>query len=398
MNKKNDLKEIIEALKSSPLAQLSLSSRELFHSNFLAWLSETCPSLGSSLFRRFIREQSDNNLIDSVQRESKNIDLWLTFTNREQLIIENKVKSIPTISQLGEYSARVGTEHTSYLLLSLNRPQFRTDPNGVFIDNNGKKWHYLSYGDLSKCLNDALNSQSDFQMGSYHDQIVRDYIGYIGALDALHNHFSVNFQSTDSFFAPDGLELIQQNRFSSGIHKMRYSQLADLLKNQFEELNFRTLMDFTKFWEQSSEAVVIYSGMTRATGVLGFSYLLSSNDRSRYPVGLGVQLQDNQFRLVVQRPPNRSASKAADLLFSATSNNCRWFDFSYLRLPVIASEEYPKRGGFNKFGEDFYYRSIRLERNISANSLVEAILSYAMFIRNNSEAFREILAQVLREY
>lgn len=30
----------VETLKNNPIFQLSLSSKELFHSNFLAWLAE----------------------------------------------------------------------------------------------------------------------------------------------------------------------------------------------------------------------------------------------------------------------------------------------------------------------------------------------------------------------
>jgi len=36
--KLNDIKENIKALKDSPLYAMSLGGRELFHSNFWAWL------------------------------------------------------------------------------------------------------------------------------------------------------------------------------------------------------------------------------------------------------------------------------------------------------------------------------------------------------------------------
>ncbi len=32
--------DIVETLQNNPIFQLSLSSKELFHSNFLAWLAE----------------------------------------------------------------------------------------------------------------------------------------------------------------------------------------------------------------------------------------------------------------------------------------------------------------------------------------------------------------------
>jgi hypothetical protein len=49
-----EITNIIDTLKKSPLFNLSLTSRELFHSNFLAWLAETYPREVGQVFSSLI--------------------------------------------------------------------------------------------------------------------------------------------------------------------------------------------------------------------------------------------------------------------------------------------------------------------------------------------------------
>jgi len=84
----------ISYLRSSPLFNLSLGSKELFHSNFLAWLFELYPrELGGAL-SRFLKDRSGDVAITNVLRELKNRDLTIHFGNGQELVIENKVNEI----------------------------------------------------------------------------------------------------------------------------------------------------------------------------------------------------------------------------------------------------------------------------------------------------------------
>jgi hypothetical protein len=84
--------EHVRSLRASPLFHFSLASKELFHSNFLAWLCETYPSLVGPLFAKFT--QAPNASCDrlTVHREQRNTDLTIEFPNGETLVVENKVK------------------------------------------------------------------------------------------------------------------------------------------------------------------------------------------------------------------------------------------------------------------------------------------------------------------
>ncbi len=64
-----NIERIVKDLKKSPLFQLSLSSKELFHSNFIYWLISTYTAEFSGLFSRFLTER-DNQKITNVTREN----------------------------------------------------------------------------------------------------------------------------------------------------------------------------------------------------------------------------------------------------------------------------------------------------------------------------------------
>lgn len=94
----NYINKIIE-LKSSPIFNLSLSSKELFHSNFIAWICDNYPNeFGNILINKFNLDVECKEII-STKREAKNLDLIIEFKSIK-LIIENKVKSVPNKDQL----------------------------------------------------------------------------------------------------------------------------------------------------------------------------------------------------------------------------------------------------------------------------------------------------------
>lgn len=107
---------IVTKLRKSPMFQLSLSSKELFHSNFLYWIWQVSPTMFqymiSQLFMKAGRPIDHEEWPEyyEVHREYNNFDLCVISKNDEsdkqgkvRLVVENKVKSIPRLSQLKEY-------------------------------------------------------------------------------------------------------------------------------------------------------------------------------------------------------------------------------------------------------------------------------------------------------
>ena len=132
--KKLDVDKILERLEQSSTFHLSLGSKELFHSNFLYWLSIVDWNAFMQVARklagveRFWWEEQykrsdnrDENEIE-VRRESRNFDLSIHIRVEQKrdednssfiksiwipvFVLENKMKSLPRQDQLQEYTEK----------------------------------------------------------------------------------------------------------------------------------------------------------------------------------------------------------------------------------------------------------------------------------------------------
>ena len=69
------IEKIKDELKKSPIFNFSLGSKELFHSNFIAWLANKYPQETGKLFSRFLKDKSGDVSIVMAERELKHRDL-----------------------------------------------------------------------------------------------------------------------------------------------------------------------------------------------------------------------------------------------------------------------------------------------------------------------------------
>ena len=98
----------IKFLKKSLMYQMSLGSRELFHSNVWAWLMEIDNNFIKVFFDdldimqykvvKICREKYNRDITIWLERKNVNIDRFV------YLVIENKIKTLPNIEQLEKYS------------------------------------------------------------------------------------------------------------------------------------------------------------------------------------------------------------------------------------------------------------------------------------------------------
>lgn len=123
----------VEKLKGNAIFQLSLSSKELFHSNFLAWLAEdeNTRNIFNQIMRNWLNDPTwnfDKNQM-MIRREYKNFDFCICERipqkqeekNDEEdddssekdkagsiiFVLENKFKSIPYEEQLKRYHKKI---------------------------------------------------------------------------------------------------------------------------------------------------------------------------------------------------------------------------------------------------------------------------------------------------
>ena len=215
---------ILIKLKNSPIYNLSLSSKELFHSNFLAWL-------GNNLTTKCYFAQVLNKLVPGlnlkidgnwiVEREDKHFDLCIKEEGQYLLVIENKVKSIPDKKQLDNYLSKSIQGNPQFLLLTLVDDY----PNKCSIIAQNK-WIIRTYGNLARIMNSFLpNSFSN----DYERHLLEDYLTFISELDKLQKIW----QKTSYFVpnTPHGYE-----KLSDLYEKIKYSCYAIILQNRIRQI------------------------------------------------------------------------------------------------------------------------------------------------------------------
>lgn len=265
----------IEYLKTSPMFNLSLSSKELFHSNFLYWIWK----LDSNAFKRLMATLLDVETKElgwggewEVVREYNSFDLCVKRCDKESydektsvrkirygdvlLVIENKVKSIPYKAQLKKYVDKVNelygkrrkgdAGNVKYILLTLpthfpNAPkEISSKDKNSTIDN----WEIVTYEKYIKILKELKISSSDGldeQTKVYASKIIDDYIKFVEHLLVIYQVWTVRCYDKLGFIyykdqkQPCGAYIgyitdAQNLRIHDLFHKSKYARIcADII-------------------------------------------------------------------------------------------------------------------------------------------------------------------------
>lgn len=340
----------IESLQSSTLFQLSLSSKELFHSNFLAWLFKAYPEASSRALSPYIRSKSASIKKDGgVKREQNNRDLTIDFDNGEVLIIENKVKSLPYIEQLENY-AENAPNNSSFLLLTLTPFEAKT---------SNSTWHVLTYKNLPLLLQKIQTEVST----PYGAALLDDYINFVSVIgqcfdielpknsDLFNFHVREEDKVLDAFLKIGMADLYQKRKYGMLAQKALLALRKELPQENIVLDNKR-----------GNNQITLGYGMTRATGLMEVRIPLHSDWE------LIVQIQGDSYKQMIVGPTKYVLSVA-----EALHDKGLWFDFSHLGQ----LQEYPKKGGFNKYaGPDrsVYYRRISLGTKRTIGNIVDMLV------------------------
>lgn len=295
--------DLLRTLQSSTMFHMSLGSKELFHSNFLHWISivEWKAFLyimhGLADVEKFWWEDEycpDKNNLE-VRRESQNFDLsiYILIEEKEEkqkwipvLVLENKVKSIPYKKQLERYEEKAkkdwrkkdwnnhGNRVISFILLSL----LKDLPEDILpveqTNSSGPKciWTNKSYNDLSVLLSENA-VVSSFE--NLNKEVLIDYTQFISSLDKLAND---DWKIKDS----DCWEVIypwkqKQRKYTDDpyvklrIHdlweKIHYEQLLKFLMDKLKKENVRITQDRDEYKNQKDKIVLCSSGYAHNIGL-----------------------------------------------------------------------------------------------------------------------------------
>jgi hypothetical protein len=333
-----------------------------------------------------------------VYRERNHIDLTLEYNKGERLLlIENKVKSLPTKEQLQEISKGVKKKDrakTGFLLLTLVRPSFVKAANEIIqLDDGESLWFHITYGDLKTVLKAIL--PTIVAANSYHGELVKDYVDFIGNLDELQSYFAIDWDDDagDFFITGHVAKQLRGIRLHDLVYKLRYEQLARRVRDVLRRDDFCvehgwSLKANSPDATAPKATVSVDSGMTRGMGLANFKYVVAVDGDS--PVMLVVELQANTLRLGLWMADKAKAEKTASALMEPSVGKRIWYDFGSVKV-----DEFPKKPKtFNNFNREFFYRSIRLERT-SPKTLVETIVRYIRLIRDNEATIQQQLEKAL---
>ena len=285
----------LQKLKESPMFQLSLGSKELFHSNFLYWLWKAEPDAFWKIMEQFDIRISDKDSLE-VKREWKHFDLSIVHVHKKEdtvvfddvlAVIENKVKSVPRKDQLEEYSktiAAIDKNGCKKILLSLIESDW----------GKTEGWDNYSYEKYKDIIKQILDSS--IVGDTYNRSIITDYYNMIEALatfkkEWIHERFA-SMRYLDIFDNPS-INDYKELRINDLRHKIIYSKMFAELKEKLD-IESETGVGTTKEIFEKRHNLTIGYGMTNATG------LIEAKVRINDKYLLGIQIQGNQYRHFIE--------------------------------------------------------------------------------------------------
>lgn len=172
------MNELVEKLKENPIYAMSLTSKELFHSNMWAWLFERNIEYARIFFPNLQKIQGN------VEREQNNRDvtIWQAGNETEKdeaFVIENKFKSLPYKEQLIRYQNEIenskdkkGKKLICGVVTGLYEPTFINDDE-LF------KWSFMSYKEIGEKIREVaeqveINDTFDKELISKYSEMIID--------------------------------------------------------------------------------------------------------------------------------------------------------------------------------------------------------------------------------
>ena len=279
-----DLQEIEKGLKNSPLYNLSMANKELFHSNFLAWLGTRYPSVFENVFRKLLGNKWPDDLGEfTIKREYKHYDISVmgkimrnNCPNIPRILIENKVKSIPTQEQLERYKTEE-KDNCQFILLTVTQ--------NLHDNEEVEGWKTITYKELSDQLSKV--NCSDFS-DTYHFGLLKDYCSYIEKLQLIIE----GFDSEESYYSSaDSNDLKKELGIHDICGKRKAQMIHRKLVREFEQKGYSVVNNMNDLRDNKIKIAWDYTNMPVV------EVRLKARGIDEYMI---VQIQGKQYRHAVE--------------------------------------------------------------------------------------------------
>lgn len=201
-NENKNIKTDEKFLKESLLYQMSLGSKELYHSNVWGWLIENEPQIIKVFFPAY---DEKNYEYKGVDREIKHRDLviWLHKKGYPQndekyfYVIENKIKSLPSKEQLENYTEDLWDNKMLCGAFTGIANPFESSSIKLTNKTTSGDWSFVPYNEISKGIREIVQKSNNevikskiSQINEYCDIIDKIYNIISKALDESGNSFN----------------------------------------------------------------------------------------------------------------------------------------------------------------------------------------------------------------
>ena len=358
---------ILTQLNVMPIFRLSLGSKELFHSNFLEFLW----NMDCLMFIRIINKllpphhglpENISYNFHELSREKENFDIcvyhYITLKGKEHivydLIIENKVKSIPSKIQLDDYVKKVMQNKWNngcpprYILLTL--VDDFADKKKI---EDEKIWTIANYNILKEAIEKEQNCFYTNVGASY----VKDYCLFIEQLHKLQHLILSNFENSQLF---GDVEEYKQCRLHDLYIKLRCCHFLMLLKDRIEKqgLPVSFIKEHKNIRAKHIPRVYLNYNIFRGVGQAA-AWLYTNTGNSIDDNIHEIVIQGNQYRHGINS--YRYALKDVDKIKSQQNIwnelNKNQFDANFLQaLKKPEKAKKNRNNAFNGYGNEYIYR------------------------------------------
>jgi hypothetical protein len=398
------MEETYENLKNNFLFQASLGSKELFHSNLLAWILEQRNESGEyEVLKSFIESIIDKEIDvitkenkPIIAREEKKIDLtikWKIGQKYSLVFIENKMKSIPNQEQLGGYDKKLSNEDGHKFLLT---------PMKLF---RSLHWKNITYADN---VIPFLDKIKDFNFENAEvtniNMVIKHYISFLCSQNKILKNLDLHdldcfkkrkYDFYDKSNPGQYMAEIRALKLHDFILKRAHSMFSELIVNEIEnEFKEKLVFSHEELIKMPGN-VFVTNGFTRSSGISDIKIHIEKGFL------LVLQLQENTLKYAVEVNSMDSSMLEANLQFAkniVSDKNKIWFHDNETTDKKLLTgngkrdkEKFRinEETVFNSYGLSFIYLNKDLSRFIQKPifELVDFMYSEIVLVQKNINEF-----------
>ena len=401
MNMTPQLDALLKQFKQNPMYFFSLSSKELFHSNFLEFLFHT----DRKKFFNIIDQLLGTNFSSdpdkyALSREKEKFDICIshkveTKRNKEadcyDLIIENKVKSIPYYTQLEDYQNKADKHNKNLdnpqvkiLLLSL----VKDFPDKAEIDGQ-ENWTIADYDQLCKLI------RSEFSDHPTIGQYVKDYCDFLDLLNTLQQ--SIINDNANGLF--NNVDTYKPYRFHdiyaklrSALFLMDFKQAIELEVKKYKmDVKFVDSIHDVIIAEKYAPGIYLHYGINQGVGVADIWIPIWKGNRiCKYEIVIqGVQYRHGYSEPTLNRNPQPEVKELWDKNGNGVAPEDPFYkDFKYLNGIYGPLSESGMRGQYCKYSHQgratYLYTYLKID-NLDRAKLLDIAIKDTLKLLNENK-------------